>query len=105
MKIGLAARSGLAFALAWSVISGVTAPAQAGDDDVLGPGFTPAAALSILGGSTFAAGPPPPPSPPVSYYAPASTPRFSPYGLRCWYEARQIWGGYGFFVGGVRVCD
>ncbi len=98
----VAARFGSSLALAGVLVFVLSASAEAGDD-VLSAGFTPAVALGILDGSTLASGPAPPPSPPVSYYARVST--RGPYGQRCWYEARQIWGGYGFFVGRVRVCD
>lgn len=105
MNIGSAAKSGLALTLAGGIVCAASSPLNAGDDDVLSTGIIGATTLGILAGSTFAAGPPAPPPPALSYYAPAFAPQLGPYGLRCWHEARQVWDGYGFVVGRVRVCD
>jgi len=100
-------KSGLALAVAVGIIFAVTAPAQADDvGGAIAAGIISGTALGIIASTPgFGAGAPPPPPPSRSYYAPASAPRPDFYGLRCWYEPRQIWDGYGFVVRPVRLCD
>jgi hypothetical protein len=109
-----AVRSGLALALAGSVMVAVAAPAQAGNGGAIAAGILGGTALGFIAGSAAAAAaaPPPPPPPPPPYYAPAYAPGPGPYyppppGPRCWYEPQQVWDGYtgAYVVRRVRVCQ
>ncbi len=106
MKLGSAVKSGLALALAGSVMMAVTAPAQAGNGGAIAAGILGGTALGFIAGSAAAAAAAPPPPPPP-YYAPAYAP--GPYAPppRCWYEPQQVWDGYAgaYVVRRVRVCD
>jgi hypothetical protein len=109
-NIGSAVKSGLALALAGSVMVAVAAPAQAGDGGAIAAGILGGTALGFIAGSAAAAAAaPPPPPPPPGYYAPAYAPGPGPYGPgpRCWYEPQQVWDGYAgaYVVRRVRVCD
>jgi hypothetical protein len=109
MNIGSAVKSGLALALAGSVVLAVTAPARAGDGGAIAAGIIGGTALGFIAGSAAAAAAPPPPPPPPGYYSPAYAPGPGPYGPgpRCWYEPEQVWDGYAnaYVVRRVRVCD
>ncbi|HLH11067.1 MAG TPA: hypothetical protein VKV77_04195 [Methylovirgula sp.] len=104
MTFGSAVKSGLALALAGSVVLAASAPAQAGDGGAIAAGILGGTALGFIAGSAAAAAAPPPPPP--GYYAPAYAP--GPYyGPRCWYEPEQVWDGYAgaYVVRRVRVCN
>ncbi|MGH6817968.1 MAG: hypothetical protein ACREC1_04245 [Methylovirgula sp.] len=108
-NIGSTVKSGLALALAGSLMVVVTAPAQAGDGGAIAAGILGGTALGFIAGSAAAAAAAPPPPPPPGYYAPAYAPGPGPYGPgpRCWYEPRQVWDGYAgaYVVHRVRVCN
>lgn len=105
MKRGSAMKAGLALALSAGIGFAFASSARAEDvGRAILAGIIPDTTLGIIANTPGPyAGPPPPPSSPVSYYAPAIA--RGPYRLRCWYEPRQVWDGYGFVVRPVRICD
>lgn len=110
LRIGSVVESGLALAVAGSLVFAATAPAQAGGAGAFVAGIIGGTALGFVAGSAAAAAAaPPPPPPPPGYYAPAYAPGPGPYGPppHCWYEPQQVWDGYAgaYVVRRVRVCN